>query len=150
MRAALRVISSKASGKTLAESKQALEAVRLAIRAASEFLLPPRHLAEPEAFAEQVARFTQFIEVEYAERDAGQVVRAAQAMVRELKFWPTPVEFAELFEAKAEVDPQAGLAKFAQYMLMLAAPPVVDGNARRNRTPDERAAYFRERYGAGA
>lgn len=50
---------------------------------------------------------------------------------------------------KAEVDVQAGLAKFAQYMLMLAAPPIVDGSARRNRTPDERAAYFREAYGAG-
>jgi len=60
------------------------------------------------------------------------------------------VEFEELFEAKAELDPQAGLARFAQYMLMLAAPPIVDGSARRNRTPDERAAYFRDRYGAGA
>ena len=149
VRAALRVISSKASGKTLAKSKQALEAVRFAVRAASEFLRPPSHLAEPEAFADQVARFTKFIEAEYAERDAGQVVRAAQAMVRELKFWPTPVEFAELFEAKAELDPQAGLAKFAEYMLMLAAPPIVEGSARRNRTPDERAAYFREHYGAG-
>lgn len=150
MRAALRVVSSKASGPTLAESKQALEAVRRGIVVASEFLRPPSHLAEPEAFAEQVARFTKFIEVEYADRDAEQVVRTAQAMVRELKFWPTPVEFAELFEAKAEVDPQAGLAKFAQYMLMLAAPPIVDGSARRNRTPDERAAYFREKYGAEA
>lgn len=150
MRAALRVVSSKASGPTLAESKHALEIVRRGIYAAADFLRPPSHLAEPEAFAQQVARFAQFIEVEYAERDAGQVMRAAGAMVRELKFWPTPAEFAELFEAKAEPDPQAGLTKFAQYMLMLAAPPIVDGNARRNRTPDERAAYFRERYGAGA
>lgn len=149
MRAALRVISSKASGQTLAESNEALEAVRLAIRAASQFLRPPSHRAEPEAFAKLVALFSEFIEVEYADRDAKQVVRAVQAMVRELRFWPTPVEFAELFEAKAEVDVQAGLAKFAQYMLMLAAPPIVDGSARRNRTPDERAAYFREAYGAG-
>jgi len=149
VRAALRVISSKRSGQTLAESNEALEIVRRGIYAAAEFLRPPSHLAEPEAFGKQVARFTKFIEAEYAERDAGQVVRAAQAMVRELKFWPTPVEFAELFEAKAELDPQAGLAKFAEYMLMLAAPPIVEGSARRNRTPDERAAYFRDRYGAG-
>lgn len=149
VRAALRVISSKRSGQTLAESSEAREAVRLAIRAASQFLCPPSHRAESEAFAKLVALFSEFIMAEYAERDAEQVVRAAQAMVRELKYWPTPVEFAELFEAKAKVDPQAGLAKFAQYMLMLAAPPIVDGSARRNRTPDERAAYFREHYGAG-
>jgi hypothetical protein len=148
VRAALKVTSSKASGQTLAESKQALEAVRLAIRAASQFLRPPSHRTEPEAFAKLVALFAEFIEVEYAERDAGQVVRAAQAMVRELKFWPTPAEFAELFEAKAEVDPQAGLVRFAQYMLMLAAPPIIEGSARRNRTPDERAAYYREHYEA--
>jgi hypothetical protein len=150
VRAALKVISSKASGKTLADSEKAQDALRRAIRLASEFLRPPSHRAEPEAFVEHAARFARFIEVEYADRDADQVVRAAQAMVRELQVWPTPVEFEELFEAKAEVDPQAGLAKFAQYMLMLAVPPIVEGSARRNRTPDERAAYFRDRYGAGA